>query len=117
MIKGSLVAVVSPMQEDGSLDLDALRRLVEWHIGEGTNAIVETTALVIQASPSWRTYQQNNGVSMQATTKAPVAMIGTGTPAMAALSPPVFMACSRIALISIEKAMISAGTYLIMRSK
>jgi 4-hydroxy-tetrahydrodipicolinate synthase len=40
MIKGSLVAVVSPMHEDGSLDLDALRRLVEWHISEGTNAIV-----------------------------------------------------------------------------
>ena len=40
MIKGSLVAIVSPMHEDGSLDLDALRRLIEWHISEGTNAIV-----------------------------------------------------------------------------
>jgi 4-hydroxy-tetrahydrodipicolinate synthase len=40
MIKGSLVAIVSPMHEDGSLDLDALRRLIEWHVGEGTNAIV-----------------------------------------------------------------------------
>src|SRR5258708_40343469 len=40
MIKGSLVAIVSPMHEDGSLDFEALRRLIEWHIGEGTNAIV-----------------------------------------------------------------------------
>ncbi len=40
MITGSLVAIVSPMHEDGTLDFDALRRLVEWHIGEGTNAIV-----------------------------------------------------------------------------
>ncbi len=40
MIKGSLVAIVSPMREDGALDPDALRRLVEWHIGEGTHAIV-----------------------------------------------------------------------------
>ena len=40
MITGSLVAIVSPMHEDGSLDLVALRRLVEWHIGEGTQAIV-----------------------------------------------------------------------------
>jgi 4-hydroxy-tetrahydrodipicolinate synthase len=40
MIKGSIVAIVSPMQEDGSLDLDAYRRLIEWHIAEGTNAIV-----------------------------------------------------------------------------
>ncbi|MBV8210903.1 MAG: 4-hydroxy-tetrahydrodipicolinate synthase [Burkholderiaceae bacterium] len=40
MIKGSLVAIVSPMFDDGSLDLEAMRRLVEWHIAEGTNAIV-----------------------------------------------------------------------------
>ncbi|HEV3019282.1 MAG TPA: 4-hydroxy-tetrahydrodipicolinate synthase [Burkholderiaceae bacterium] len=40
MITGSLVAIVSPMLEDGTLDLDALRRLIEWHIAEGTNAIV-----------------------------------------------------------------------------
>jgi 4-hydroxy-tetrahydrodipicolinate synthase len=40
MITGSLVAIVSPMHEDGSLDFDALRRLVEWHIAEGTHAIV-----------------------------------------------------------------------------
>ena len=36
MLKGSLVAIVSPMHEDGTLDLDAFRRLVDWHIAEGT---------------------------------------------------------------------------------
>jgi 4-hydroxy-tetrahydrodipicolinate synthase len=40
MIKGSLVAIVSPMREDGSLDYDAYRRLIDWHIAEGTNGIV-----------------------------------------------------------------------------
>ena len=40
MIKGSLVAIVSPMREDGSLDFDAYRRLIDWHVAEGTNAIV-----------------------------------------------------------------------------
>ena len=40
MLKGSLVAIVSPMLEDGSLDFDALRRLVDWHIAEGTDGIV-----------------------------------------------------------------------------
>lgn len=40
MIKGSIVAIVTPMHEDGSLDLDAYRRLVDWHIEEGTAAIV-----------------------------------------------------------------------------
>jgi len=40
MIQGSLVAIVTPMFEDGSLDLDGLRRLVDWHIAEGTDGIV-----------------------------------------------------------------------------
>jgi 4-hydroxy-tetrahydrodipicolinate synthase len=40
MIKGSIVAIVSPMREDGSLDFDAYRRLIEWHVAEGTSAIV-----------------------------------------------------------------------------
>ena len=40
MIKGSIVAIVSPMHDDGSLDFDAFRRLIDWHIAEGTKAIV-----------------------------------------------------------------------------
>ena len=40
MIKGSIVAIVSPMHDDGSLDFDAYRRLIDWHVAEGTNAIV-----------------------------------------------------------------------------
>ena len=40
MIKGSLVAIISPMHEDGKVDLDAYRRLIEWHITEGTHGIV-----------------------------------------------------------------------------
>ena len=39
MIKGSLVAIVTPMHEDGSLDLAALRKLVDWHVKQGTDAI------------------------------------------------------------------------------
>ena len=40
MIKGSIVAIVTPMQEDGSLDLAAFRALIDFHIAEGTDAIV-----------------------------------------------------------------------------
>lgn len=40
MITGSIVAIVSPMREDGSIDFDAYRQLIEWHLAEGTNAIV-----------------------------------------------------------------------------
>ncbi len=40
MFKGSLVAIVTPMHDDGSLDLDNYRRLIDWHVDEGTSAIV-----------------------------------------------------------------------------
>jgi 4-hydroxy-tetrahydrodipicolinate synthase len=39
-ITGSLVAIVTPMKADGSLDLPALRQLIDWHIAEGTDGIV-----------------------------------------------------------------------------
>ncbi|AGH83688.1 4-hydroxy-tetrahydrodipicolinate synthase [Ralstonia nicotianae] len=39
-ISGSLVAIVTPMHEDGSLDFPSLRSLIDWHIAEGTDGIV-----------------------------------------------------------------------------
>ncbi len=38
-IIGSIVALITPMHEDGSVDYDALRRLIDWHIAEGTDCI------------------------------------------------------------------------------
>jgi 4-hydroxy-tetrahydrodipicolinate synthase len=38
-IVGSIVALVTPMQEDGSVDYRALRALIDWHIAEGTDCI------------------------------------------------------------------------------
>lgn len=40
MIKGSIVAIVTPMHEDGSLDLERYRQLIDWHVAEGTAGIV-----------------------------------------------------------------------------
>ena len=40
MFRGSMVALVTPMGEDGSLDLRAFDRLVEFHVENGTNALV-----------------------------------------------------------------------------
>ncbi|RFC38681.1 MAG: dihydrodipicolinate synthase [Candidatus Nitrotoga sp. CP45] len=40
MIKGSIVAIVTPMDEDGSLDLAAFRALIDFHIMQGTDSIV-----------------------------------------------------------------------------
>ena len=38
-LQGSIVALVTPMHGDGSIDYDALRRLIDWHIAEGTDCI------------------------------------------------------------------------------
>ena len=38
-LTGSIVALITPMQEDGSVDYPALRKLIDWHIAEGTDGI------------------------------------------------------------------------------
>jgi 4-hydroxy-tetrahydrodipicolinate synthase len=40
MITGSLVAIVTPMHEDGRLDAGRFRQLIDWHVAEGTDGIV-----------------------------------------------------------------------------
>jgi 4-hydroxy-tetrahydrodipicolinate synthase len=40
MLQGSMVALVTPMTADGGLDEAALRGLIDWHVAEGTDAIV-----------------------------------------------------------------------------
>ncbi|MCG9059880.1 dihydrodipicolinate synthase family protein, partial [Laribacter hongkongensis] len=54
MLTGSLVAIVTPMLEDGSVDFEALDRLVDFHIESGTSGIVavgttgESAALAVE---------------------------------------------------------------------
>ena len=40
MFTGSLVALVTPMRPDGMLDLDGLKRLIDWHIEQGSDGLV-----------------------------------------------------------------------------
>ena len=40
MLTGSLVAIATPMFENGDLDFASLKKLVDWHIGQGTDGIV-----------------------------------------------------------------------------
>lgn len=40
MLQGSLVAIVTPMHEDGALDINTLHNLIDFHIEEGTDGIV-----------------------------------------------------------------------------
>jgi 4-hydroxy-tetrahydrodipicolinate synthase len=45
-IQGSIVALVTPMFEDGSVDWKSLEKLVEWHIEQGTNALLQSVQQV-----------------------------------------------------------------------
>lgn len=53
MITGSMVALITPFHEDGSINYEKLRELIEWHIQEQTDAILvlgttaETPALTV----------------------------------------------------------------------
>jgi len=38
-IVGSIVALVTPLRDDGAVDYDGLRRLIDWHIAQGTDCI------------------------------------------------------------------------------
>jgi len=38
-LTGSIVALITPMLEDGSVDYPSLRKLIDWHVAEGTNCI------------------------------------------------------------------------------
>ncbi|AUZ04680.1 4-hydroxy-tetrahydrodipicolinate synthase [Vitreoscilla sp. C1] len=40
MIKGSIVAIVTPMHADGAVDFERFKTLIDWHIDNGTQAIV-----------------------------------------------------------------------------
>jgi 4-hydroxy-tetrahydrodipicolinate synthase len=40
MVRGSIVALVSPMHPDGSIDWAALSRLIDWHVEQGTDGLV-----------------------------------------------------------------------------
>ncbi|HFA4655743.1 TPA: 4-hydroxy-tetrahydrodipicolinate synthase [Neisseria gonorrhoeae] len=40
MLQGSLVALITPMNQDGSIHYDQLRQLIDWHIENGTDSIV-----------------------------------------------------------------------------
>lgn len=40
MLNGSLVAIATPMHADGALDLPALRKLIDFHVANGTSGII-----------------------------------------------------------------------------
>jgi 4-hydroxy-tetrahydrodipicolinate synthase len=58
MIHGSIVALVTPMKADFSIDWEALDKLVEWHIAEGTHGIVAVGTTGQSATLSMAEHQE-----------------------------------------------------------
>ncbi|MGH6623428.1 MAG: 4-hydroxy-tetrahydrodipicolinate synthase [Burkholderiaceae bacterium] len=78
MIKGSIVAIVSPMHDDGSLDFDAYRRLIDWHIAEGTKAIVAVGTTGESPTVSPQEHGELIRVAVEAARKRVPIIAGTG---------------------------------------
>ena len=59
MFKGSLVALITPMREDGSVDEKAFASFVDWQIKEGTHGVVpvgttgESPTLAMPSTSAW----------------------------------------------------------------
>lgn len=79
MFKGSMVAIITPMHKDGSIDENALCELVEWHIASGTSALIATgtTGESVTLSPE-ELHKVNELVVKQAKGRIPV-IAGTGS--------------------------------------
>ncbi|MFL9925676.1 4-hydroxy-tetrahydrodipicolinate synthase [Herbaspirillum lusitanum] len=78
MIKGSIVAIVTPMHPDGSLDFDGLRKLVDWHIAEGTDSIVIVGTTGESPTVSMEEHCELIKVAVEHTAKRIPIIAGTG---------------------------------------
>jgi len=71
-LTGSIVALVTPMHDDGSVDYPALRRLIDWHIDEGTDClgVVGTTGGQRNQRSGQRAGQPSEGPGIDAAQRA-----------------------------------------------
>ena len=78
-IRGSIVALVTPMQADGSLDLVALDRLIDWHVENGTHALVVVGTTGESATLSVQEHCDLVAHCVQVTGKLISVIAGTGS--------------------------------------
>ena len=79
MFKGSMVAIVTPMREDGAIHKNALHDLLEWHIQSKTTAIVVAGSTGEAATLDHREqFELISFVVQQVAKRIPV-IAGTGT--------------------------------------
>jgi 4-hydroxy-tetrahydrodipicolinate synthase len=79
MIKGSIVAIVTPMHPDGSLDFPGLRKLIDWHIAEGSDAIVVAGTTGESPTVSVEEHCELIRVAVEHTAKRIPIIAGTGS--------------------------------------
>jgi 4-hydroxy-tetrahydrodipicolinate synthase len=78
MIQGSIVAIVTPMHADGSLDLPGLRKLIDWHIAEGTDGIIIVGTTGESPTVSVAEHSELIKVAVEHTNKRIPVIAGTG---------------------------------------
>ncbi|MFM2058884.1 MAG: hypothetical protein RLY71_3269 [Pseudomonadota bacterium] len=77
-IQGSIVALVTPMHEDGSVDYPTLRKLIDWHIAEGTACIGVVGTTGESPTVSVEEHCEIIRVAVEQTAKRVPVMAGTG---------------------------------------
>lgn len=77
MFKGSIVALVTPFR-DGEIDEKSLRELIEWHISEGTNAIVPCGTTGESATLTYEEHYRVIKTTIEAVNKRVPVIAGTG---------------------------------------
>jgi 4-hydroxy-tetrahydrodipicolinate synthase len=77
-ITGSIVALATPMHEDGSVDYPALRKLIDWHIAEGTDCIGVVGTTGESPTVSVQEHQEIIRVSVEQANKRVPIMAGCG---------------------------------------
>ncbi len=78
MFKGSMVPLVTPFKKNGKVDEAALRRLIKWHIKEGTDAIVPCGTTGESATLDYKEHTRVIEVSVQAAAGQVPVIAGTG---------------------------------------
>lgn len=83
MFTGSIVALVTPMHADGSLDWAALEKLLDWHLQSGTDAVVIAGTTGESAVLTGSEYEQLLKVSVARIAGRCAVIAGCGGPATA----------------------------------
>lgn len=78
MFSGSMVALVTPMTKDGAIDYQALQNLVDFHVENGTNAIVSVGTTGESATLDFKEHAQVIKKTVEAANKRLPVIAGTG---------------------------------------